>query len=451
MSDSYYKDPDGNVDHQDSGDDHEPTDDYERSKEDDDDGSEDEDNSIILAPRRNVSFQTVSAIPVKAGTELQPVIKNQTRPAAPGSKLPESIDACLDELGLKPSNDAPAARIDFNNDVRTYLTENTKQGNRNRPTLDMMVTDFGNQYGLKFWGCNNRGRLANPNVETGLSWTRDFRGKDSRVLAVLKQLFRLKVKGIKRTRRRQEIGKKRGASLTIAGQSPPKRRTAATIQAPCAARNAPQQVAPRVPSAINDVKPKADVSTSYQAGTPAPTAVLHGQSGLLVAQQTMTNPALSTSGTAEASETAGRDGESNEPPWAPPQTSTHPQLPLAKGPGAAPNMNKQLAAIEQKTEIYLMVSATTKDDRAPVYVPFHPNTTTEDLFASMISECGVGSGSVKECSATLCWKGGARLLIRKGKQDDIDVIQKWISQAWRNDASRFKDGVEIGMLLHVDG
>lgn len=128
MSESYYKDPNGNLNDHDSGDNNEPTDDYDGSKEDDDDKSEDEDNTIILAPRRDVSYQNATAIPVKAATQLQPVIKNQTRPAAPGSKLPESIDACLDELGLKPSNDAPAARIDFNNDVRTYLTENTKQG-----------------------------------------------------------------------------------------------------------------------------------------------------------------------------------------------------------------------------------------------------------------------------------------------------------------------------------
>lgn len=274
-----------------------------------------------------------------------------------------------------------------------------------------------------------------------------------RVLAVLKHLFRLKVRSIGRANRRQEqdFGKKRGPSLTIAGQSPPKRRTAATIQAPSAARTAPQQAVPRVPSAINAINGKADVSTPDKAMAPAPTTTLRGHSGLLVAQQTMNNPAQSTSHTAEASETAGRNGENNEASPAPPKTSNQPQLPLAKEPGAAPNIDKQLAAIEQKSEIYLMVSATTKGDRAPVYVPFHANTTTEDLFTSMMSECGVGSGSVQEASATLGWRGGVRLLIRKGKQDDINVIQKWICQAWADDASGLKNGVEIGMLLHVDG
>lgn len=179
MSDSYYKDPNGNVDNQDSGDNNEFIDCFDGSKGDDEDESEDEENTIMVAPRRNVGFQTASATPAKAPTQLQPVSKNQTRPAAVGSKLPENIDACLDELGLKPSTDAPAARNDFKNDVKTYLAEITKQGERNWPTLDTMVTDFGSQYGLKFWGCNNRGRLANPNVETGLSWTRDFH-KDSR-------------------------------------------------------------------------------------------------------------------------------------------------------------------------------------------------------------------------------------------------------------------------------
>lgn len=180
MSDNYYKDPDGNEDHQDSGDNFgEPEDDGD-PPEDEDSEPKDDLYKAIVAPRRNLRLGIASAIPSKATTQLQPVVRNSNRPAPAGSKLPENIDTCLDELGLKPSTDSPAARIDFNNDVKAYLAEKLKQKKKDQPTLDTLVTEFGKQYGLKYWGCNNRGRLANPNVETGISWTRELRDQNSR-------------------------------------------------------------------------------------------------------------------------------------------------------------------------------------------------------------------------------------------------------------------------------
>lgn len=282
-------------------------------------------------------------------------------------------------------------------------------------------------------------------------------------MVVLRHLLGLKAKMVRwsEKRRQQGLGKKRPATLPIAGQSAEKRRGAITDRGSDAVEVPFPQTVPKVLSATKPINAKAGISTPETPVEPAPITTIHESVGgdasqrrqlpvFPVAEPTMPIFAESAPGTAkahaEADGQAGIIGSSLTVP----HTSTQPPPLLVQEPTGVSKIKEQLAAIEQRTKIYMMVSASTKSERAPVYVRYHSNLTSHDLFDLVVSKCRVTSGVVDQVSATLRWRDGTKLLISKGEQDDIDVMQEWICQAWADDSARFKNGVEIGILLHVD-
>ncbi|KAL8909428.1 MAG: hypothetical protein Q9207_000263 [Kuettlingeria erythrocarpa] len=478
MSDSYYENPDGNAGGRDSCDNNEPEDSDQREdgsdlsegdgcvSKDDDDASNDFDKTVIVSSRRNVRFQAPSAIPRKATTRQQPTAKNQNHPAPTGLTLPNTIDACLDELGLIPSTESPDARIDFNNDLTAFFSrEVVKQphGKKDETIFPALVKEFGDRYGLKYWGANNRDRLTNRNVETGFSSSCEALEPKKRFMVVLRHLLGLKAKIVRQSekRRRQGRKKKRPASSSIAGQPAEKRRAAIIDRGSDAVEFRSPQTLPKLLSATKPINAKAGIPTPETPVESALITTIHGSLGGdasqgrqlpvdPVAEPTMPIFAESASGTTKALAEADSQAEMTGSSITVPQTSTQPSPLLVQEPTAVSKIKQQLAAIEQRTKIYMMVSASTQSERAPVYVRYHSNLTSHDIFDHVVSKCRVTPGKVDQISATLRWRDGTKLLIRQGEQDDIDFMQEWICQAWADDSARFKNGVEIRILLHVD-
>ena len=101
---------------------------------------------------------------------------------------------------------------------------------------------------------------------------------------------------------------------------------------------------------------------------------------------------------------------------------------------------------------YFMVTATNQPSTAPITVAFSSCKTFASFFPTMIQECSVLKVSAKKVvhiSATFTWSG-RRLCLRKDKETDWTMFCTILRNAWDKNASRFDDGCEVELLLHVD-
>lgn len=130
-----------------------------------------------------------------------------------------------------------------------------------------------------------------------------------------------------------------------------------------------------------------------------------------------------------------------------------PQTPIGQplGPDRTPAVS-EITIPEPLRNTYLRVTASCRRDLAPVHVPYDAKANTERLFRSLTRECPIPAeraGRVSYMSATFTWDG-EKLLIRKGREADLEVFRGTIVQAWEEDKTRFGRGCKVEMLLHVD-
>ncbi|KAL8766945.1 MAG: hypothetical protein Q9209_006426 [Squamulea sp. 1 TL-2023] len=103
---------------------------------------------------------------------------------------------------------------------------------------------------------------------------------------------------------------------------------------------------------------------------------------------------------------------------------------------------------------YLVVTATSQFNMAPVWMPYSALQTHYPAhpITFLSAECGLKDGmaeTVKNVSATFTWSGAELRLRRDHLGDDWAVFEDVVRAAWELDKGQFEGGCFVRMLLHV--
>ncbi|KAL8779391.1 MAG: hypothetical protein Q9213_006959 [Squamulea squamosa] len=109
---------------------------------------------------------------------------------------------------------------------------------------------------------------------------------------------------------------------------------------------------------------------------------------------------------------------------------------------------------ENSKRTYLLITATSQWNMAPVWIPYSSIQTHDSahLLNFLSAECGLEDGlaeTVANVSATFTWSGAELRLRRYRWEDDWKVFEDVVRAAWEVDKGGFEGGCFVRMLVHV--
>ncbi|KAL8707273.1 MAG: hypothetical protein Q9225_007787 [Loekoesia sp. 1 TL-2023] len=381
--------------------------------------------------------ETSSANKVNKGKKTSEVLNPERQ------ILPSTLKQCLKALGFRMGKGCAITRNAFQKDLKKWAKARGNQRLRphtNQDAFDNMVEAFLNEYGEKYFGSKNRQHLQEEDPAEGILWPRD----ESKLTTLVSRAFELKAKIFNKYH--GEIDKlgslddvtatKHPSAASVTQDSLGKRSSSATIT------GQPKQKKRHLDSMPTS---RVDENVTQPCVSEGPTEV----------DLATVKPALGTSNVEESAPKVAEDV--SKPP--PSQGSLEPHSATTRTAGSISDVKidpesaakPKVTRVEPSENTYMIVTATTQSDLAPVHVPFRSDLASEDLFALLAEECELASevvGNIRSISVTFAWDAEP-LRLRKGKQADIKRLHDTVRTAWGLGPSQFQGGYKIKMLLHV--
>ncbi|KAL6715808.1 hypothetical protein ACLMJK_006769 [Lecanora helva] len=419
---------------------------------------------------------------------------NQAKDQASQEYIPKSsgplksYKACLLKVGFSLSDTTKEKQAGFISALKNHVDHSGHKYLKpkdNAPAFNTMVDEFLAKHGEEYWGLSDREHLAEKDVSKGFLYLRDAVRPQPNLVAGLRAIFNYKAQyataKLKHTRK-TGCSKKNGLS---SGENPEKDTSSRPLPSNHEGRitNADNEEVlshgPRSKEHCHQLEPYQPVEAhkdkkeihrpGNSAQEPPSIPTEPRETHREIRRRTQPVPTRCRGSSSDSDKSLPQRRQSFVP-FTPPRSrisstrhESHEVIDLDSDIETNQNIKRERSttSIATKAEwlpsnslnrTYLRISAENMPTRGPVRVPLSVCKTSDELFTSLLAERKIPRdlrNSISDITASFKWSL-ERIGIRKGRDEDWAYFCEFIRKAWEKDGSRFQEGCDIDIMIHID-